>query len=219
MNGSIRPMMLLAAAICGLSLAAAPKSEAQTLVYRFSFKAEHGINFEVFDAAYFVVEGLGGGGTFVFTYRENGRDYYISAANSGTLFFCVAPGRNTGVVRASADAGGMQSHYLAMGELDGRISANLRGQKVSLGVAKSLNGWVLASDPEDEIVWNPMTRDLGMAGFASMRGRLEDRLTRDANRANLDVASAVESLIAGLERQGYENGAAPDEEETEEEAP
>jgi hypothetical protein len=211
-----RPILALAIGLT-LHFIAVADSVAQTLVYRFEIKREAGINFESFESAYFVVDGLGGEGTFVFTYREDGRDFYLAAANSGTLFFAVTPGEDKAVVRASAQAGGTQSHYLAVGDLDGRVSATFRGQKVTLGVAKTLNGRVMASDPEEDVEIVSPGQAVGVAGFATLKGHLDDRLTRDANRAQADVGKAVERLIGELERSGYENGDGEADSETSEE--
>ncbi|MBL9153773.1 MAG: hypothetical protein JNK37_14865 [Verrucomicrobiales bacterium] len=193
--------------LVGLWLCGASAAQAQTLVYRMEFRQASGsINFEMFDQAYFVVGGLGGEGTFIFTYREDGRDFYLTSSGGGTLFFAVRPGQDKAVIRATAENATGQSHYLAVGDLDGRISANLRGQRVTLGVSEKLTGWVLASDPEEDVEFTGPDSTLGVAGFATLRATLDHGRTRDANRANLDVAATVAALETELERSGFENG-------------
>lgn len=205
-------------AVCGLWFSSAAPADAQTLVYRMEFrKAPGSINFEMFDQAFFVVNGLGGEGSFIFTYREDGRDFYVTSSGGGTLYFAVRPGEDKAVIRATAENATGQSHYLAVGDLDGRISVNLRGQRVTLGVCERLTGWVLASDPETDVVFTGPEMTLGVAGFATLKANLDDSRTRDANRANLDVTQTVETLVAQLERQGYESGAPDDGGEEEEE--
>jgi hypothetical protein len=212
------PFSALLVAVCGLWFSSAAPADAQTLVYRMEFrKAGGSINFELFDQAFFVVGGLGGEGSFVFTYREDGRDFFVTSAGGGTLFFAVRPGQDKAVIRATAGSGSGQSHYLAVGDLDGRLSVNLRGQRVTLGVSEKLSGWVLASDPESDVAFTGPDMTLGVAGFATLKANLDDRRTRDANRANLDVAQTVAVLVAQLERMGFEDGAADDEGEEEEE--
>ncbi|MCB1086184.1 MAG: hypothetical protein KDM63_04005, partial [Verrucomicrobiae bacterium] len=133
-------------AAAGLWFAGSAESDAQTLVYKMDFrKAPGSVNFEMFDQAFFVVNGLGGEGSFIFTFREDGRDFYVTSTGGGTLFFAVRPGEDKAVIRATAENASGQSHYLAVGDLDGRISVNLRGQRVTLGVCEKLTGWVLAS--------------------------------------------------------------------------
>ncbi|MCB1233748.1 MAG: hypothetical protein KDM91_01595 [Verrucomicrobiae bacterium] len=193
----------------GLWLGLLNGASAQTLVYRMEFKKSgNSINFEMFDGAYFVVDGLGGTGSFVVTYREDGRDFYLSTADSGTLFFAVRPGKERAIVRATAQAGtDGESHYLAIGDLSSRITVNLRGQRVTLAVAPVLRGWVLASDPENDVEFPPADGSIGVAGFATLKATLDRDRTRAANRANSDTASALQTLIADLESRGYESGA------------
>ncbi len=199
---------LLAAVAFLLMTSAAPRAEAQVLVYRMEFsKTGNSINFQMYDQAYFVVDGLGGNGTFIVTYREDGRDFYLSSADSGELFFAVRPGAERAVIRAGAENGTAQSQYLLIGDLNSKISVNLRGQQVTLAVSTYLRGSAMASDSESGVDFLTADGSLGFAGFAHIEAWLDRNRTRSANRANQAVADVVADLIEDLENSGIEDGA------------
>ncbi len=208
---TLHPLLLAVAAVLGVLGWTAPRAEAQVLVYQMDFsKTGRSINFEIYDRAYFVVNGLGGDGTFIVTYRENGRDFYLQSEGSGELFFAVRPGSEKAVIRATADNGTAQSQYLLIGDLSSKISVNLRGQHVTLAVSPFLRGSALASDSEADVDFLSSDGSLGFAGFADIKAFLDRSRTRDANKANLDVSATVTNLITALENAGYEDGAADD---------
>lgn len=208
---SFLPSTLLAAVAFLFISAAAPRAEAQVLVYRMDFsKTGNSINFQMYDQAYFVVDGLGGTGTFVVTFREGGRDFYLASADSGELFFAVRPGAERAVIRASAENGSAQSQYLLIGDLNSKISVNLRGQRVTLAVSTFLRGSALASDSETDVEFLSADGSLGFAGFAHIEAWLDRDRTRSANRANLSVSDVVAELIEDLENRGIEDGSGDD---------
>lgn len=197
-------LFLCLAAGFGIFELGASKADAQVLVYRLDFKKSgRSINFDFFDAGYFVVDGLGGDGSFIATYREGGRDFYLEG--SGTMFFAVKPGAERAVIRASADNGSAESKYLMIGDLDDKISVNIRGQRITLAVSSFLRGSVLASDPEDGVDF-VRGNSIGFAGFADIKAHLDRIRTHRANRANLSVAQATSDLITSLENSGISDG-------------
>ena len=141
------------------------------------------MNFDFFDRGYFVVDGLGGIGTFILTYREDGRDFYLESADGGELFFAVRPGIEKAVIRAksAADSSTAESYYLMAGDLSSSITVNLRGQKVTLAVAPFLRGNALASDSETDVEFLSSESSIGFAGFATIKAYLDRTRTRAAN--------------------------------------
>jgi hypothetical protein len=191
--------------------ALADKADAQVVVYHVQFqKSGSSINFSFFDEAFFVAEGLGGSGSFIFAHVENGRDFYTVAEDSGEFFFATKPGTNRAVMRASADTNTALSHYLALGDLDGTVTMNQRGQHISFNVASCLEGHVLASDPETDEEFAASDGSIGFAGMASMKAQLDRGRTDEANAGNLTVAQTVLALIDELDRKGFEDSAAED---------
>ena len=205
-NSTLSVLSLLGLVLASL-LMTASKADAQVLVYKMDFaKSGRSINFDFYDQAFFVVDGLGGTGTFVVTYREGGRDFYLSSADSGELFFAVRPGAEKAVIRATAENGTAKSQYLLIGDLSSKISVSLRGQRVTLAVCPSLRGTALASDSEADVNFLASDGSIGFAGFANIKATLERTKTRNANKANQSVGEAVADLVTSLERQGIEDG-------------
>jgi hypothetical protein len=206
-----RPLGLLGAVLLLLGLQAA--ASAQVLVYRLEFeKAGSSINFDLYDSGFFAVEALGGSGSFVFTYRENGRDQYLRANDAGELFFAIKDDARRAVVRATADTDTALAHYLVHGQVNDSLSATVRGQKIRFRVATTLRGFVLASDSEQNATLTRADDDLGFAGTASMKALLQRGLTEAVNEEGLDPNGVIDLLVTKLEIQGYRNGA---KEETE----
>lgn len=200
-------LFLCLAAGFGIFELGASKADAQVLVYRLDFKKSgRSINFDFFDAGYFVVDGLGGEGTFIVTYREGGRDFYLSSEGAGELFFAVKPGAERAVIRANADNDTAQSQILLIGDLDDKISVNLRGQRITLAVSPFLRGSALASDSESGLDFLT-NNSIGFAGFADAKAYLDRIRTHLANRANLSVAETVSDLITSLENSGISDAA------------
>ena len=200
--------------LLAFTLLAGGVGRGQVLIYQMDFsKTDDGINFEIFDRAYFVGEALGGQGSFVFTYRENGRDFYTAAEDSGEIFYAVRKGDGKAVIRATAENGTALSHYLVTGDLKSTLSMNLRGQRVSFRVANHLRGMMLASDSEEDITFTPTDNTLGFSGSASIHGSLEHARTRNANKLNQSVSEAFQDLLDDLERMGISSDTEPEEPE------
>ena len=200
--------LLASAALAVVAWAAAPTSaDAQVLVYDVEFEEfDRSINFAFFERGFFVVEALGGNGSFVFTFEEEGRDFYLTAADAGELFFAVKPGMERAVMRASAVTDSAQTQYLIIGKLDSTVSFNLRGQRVSARVATRMTGNVLASDSEPDVEFTP-DAEIGFAGFAEMSAELNDKRTLEAKRTDQTVAGAVQGIIDELTELGFEDDA------------
>ncbi len=197
---------LLATVVAAAALfAGAEASQAQVLVYKMDFSKTGGsINFSFFDRAYFVVDALGGVGSFIFTYREDGRDFYLTAEDSGEMFFAVKPGEvERAVVRATATNGTAQSEYLAIGRLDRTVSFNPRGQRISAHVASTLRGNVLASDSEEDVSFE-FDKAIGFAGFAELKATLDETRTDSANRGDLTVSGTIAEIVDDLTGMGFE---------------
>jgi hypothetical protein len=208
---------LVGAAVLALSGLAMPlDADAQVLVYDVEFEElDRSFNFSFFEKAFFVVEALGGNGSFVFTFEDQGRDFYLSAADAGELFFAVKPDKERAVMRATASVDSAESEYLAIGDLDSSVSFNLRGQRVSARVATRLVGNVLASDSEPDVEFTPQA-EIGFAGFVEMTLKLNQQRTQNAKATDQTVEGAVEDLIEELERMGFEDDATRDDESIEE---
>lgn len=200
--------LLASAALAIVTWAAAPTSaDAQVLVYDLEFEEfDHSINFAFFERGFFVVEALGGNGSFVFTFEDEGRDFYLTAADAGELFFAVKPGMERAVMRASAVTDSAQTQYLVIGKLDSTVSFNLRGQRVSARVATRMTGNVLASDSEPDVEFTP-DAEIGFAGFAQMSAKLDEKRTLEAKRTDQTVAGAVQGIIDQLTELGFEDDA------------
>lgn len=208
---------LFAFLIAGLLWSGFQAASAQVLVYRLEFEKEgSSINLDLYDGGYFAVAGLGGAGSFVFTYNENGQDFYLRADDAGELFFAVKKDTSRAVIRATADSGTALAHYLVHGRVKDTVSASVRGQKISFKVAPSLAGYVVASDSEQNAEFSREDATLGFAGTASMKALLQRGLTDDINKEGLDPNGVIDLLIDKLERNGYINGLVEDD--TEEEA-
>jgi hypothetical protein len=200
--------LLASAALAIVSWAFAPTSaDAQVLVYDVEFEEfDSSINFTFFERGFFVVEALGGNGSFIFTFEDDGKDFYLTAADAGELFFAVKPGMERAVMRASAVTDSAQTQYLIIGKLDSTVSFNLRGQRVSARVATRMTGNVLASDSEPDVEFTP-DAEIGFAGFAQMSADLNEKRTLQAKRTDQTVAGAVQGIIDELTELGFEDDA------------
>lgn len=201
-------LWIIAAGMCWLG---GYSASAQVLVYRLEFeKAGSSINLDLYDGGFFAVEGLGGSGSFVFTYREDGKDFYLRADDAGELFFAVKPGVSRAVIRATADSVTALAHYLVHGRVKDSVSVNVRGQKITFKVAPSLEGYVLASDSEANAEFPREDGTLGFAGTASMKALLQRGMTDDVNKQNLDPNGVIDLLVEGLEGEGFSDGSVDD---------
>ena len=191
-------------------------ASAQVLVYRLEFeKAGNSINLDLYDGGFFAVEGLGGSGSFVFTYREDGKDFYLRADDAGEWFFAVKPGVSRAVIRATADSDTALAHYLVHGRVKDSVSVNVRGQKITFKVAPSLEGYVLASDSEANAEFPREDGTLGFAGTTSMKALLQRGLSEDINEQGLDPNGVIDLLVERLEERGFVNGVEENEEREE----
>ncbi len=188
---------------------------AQVAIYEMEFEREdRSINFSFFDGGFFVMDGLTGAGSFVFTFQEveNNRlkDLYITSENSAETFTAIKKGTRKAVVRATAQTTTGLSHYLAIGELEESLPVQLRGQELRFEVATTLRGYVLASDDESDVDFTDETETLGFAGLASMKMNLDRIRSLDANRLNQTTTETVAALVAELEDFGFEAEGAGD---------
>jgi len=199
---------------------AAMTASAQIATFRVSFSTDpNSINFSFFDGGYFVLNGLDGSGSLIFTYDEVEprtqavQERYVISEDAVQMFIAINKNQRKAVLRASAETETAISHYLAVGDLRERISLNLRGQRVSFTTPRLMKGYVLASDDESDAEF-PLQNgntDIGFAGMASVLIRLEDGRTKEANKANRTVSEEIEFLAAELERRGYEGPEEPEE--------
>ena len=87
---TIRAFLLLLVAV--FASFAAPKADAQVLVYRLDFAKGKGINYHIFETGFFVAPLLGGSGSFLLATNEDGRivhvknTYRISFNNLNLIF-------------------------------------------------------------------------------------------------------------------------------------
>ena len=168
----------------------------QVAVYEMEFEREdRSINFSFFDGGFFVMDGLTGAGSFVFTFQEvednRLKDLYITSENSAETFTAIKKGTRKAVVRATAQTTTGLSHYLAIGELEESLPVQLRGQELLFEVATTLRGYVLASDDESDVDFTDETETLGFAGLASMKMTLDRKRSLDANRLNRNTTEAA----------------------------
>ncbi len=199
----------------GLSFAAS----AQVAVYDLDFeKAERSINFSFFDGGYFVLDGLTGTGSFIFTYNEvrDGRrqPLYARSIDSAEAFTAVKGDTRKTVVRATATTETGLAHYLAFGSVNDQITANNRGQRITIDIARSLWGHVLASDDESDVQFEAGDQNIGFAGISTFDLRLDPDRTREANRTGDTASEALARLIEELEALGFVDDSDDGEEDT-----
>jgi hypothetical protein len=185
-------------------LASAPQAQAQALVYSLQIQPESGgINFHFYDSGFLVVPAQGGDASFIFTIEQDGRRSYASSEGGGRYFLALrSNGQQRAVFSSLSNLVGAQAAYLIHGETKDTLRLSVNRFTVSVPVAPTLRGHLLASD--DEAGAQPASDgSVGVAGSAAITARLDLTRTRQASDRALDVTATLAALIEGLEARGY----------------
>lgn len=178
-------------------------TQAQVLVYKLDLSNAKGINFHTFEGGYFVAPLLGGGGTFLLTTSEEGRQY-IESAEGGRLFTALGKdGERKAVVSAATGGGTATGSLVAYGDINHLVKVNSPTSTLTARVARTMNGTLVSADDESSAETTAANGTIGTVGVADVKISLDEEETNAANKDGLTLEQAVEHLKLELERQGY----------------
>ena len=200
--GSLGLLALVALAV----LLPALPGQAQVLVYKMSFKPLRQFNLDFYDSGYFVAPAKGGGGSFIFMVKDNGKRVY-NVTGSGD-FFPTKRANGQAYMAVRADVGttaatGANASYLAWGSA--WRTATLTGPtfKTRLKIATSIKGSAIASS--DELAEAAIRdKNVGFASTFDWRLMWDEDSTSEANTKGLTVAETITALTEKIENQGYD---------------
>ncbi|HSJ04919.1 MAG: hypothetical protein ACAI34_11185 [Verrucomicrobium sp.] len=189
----------------------------QVLVYQFQFSQEKGVNYHTFETGFFVVPVLGGKGSFILAAKEDRT--YITAADSGQMFPAGDGDTRKSVITATTSNGTARGQLVAIGLTSHELSITSPSVKLTVSVAKMLQGTAVFADSEGGTgKGGVLDSTFGSAGTSELRMTLEEGHTSRANDDGLDVAAALERLTKVIEAEGYgpatSSGASDQEDES-----
>ena len=197
---TIRAFLLLLVAV--FASFAAPKADAQVLVYRLDFAKGKGINYHIFETGFFVAPLLGGSGSFLLATNEDGKTY-TESSSGGKLFTAISGGDKKAVMSASTTSGTATGAYVAIGDINHTLHINSPTYSLSARVAKTLKGAAMAADDESTVTDTPFDHSIGTAGFSELTMVLDERETKRANENGNTIAQAITRLKTVLESEGF----------------
>ncbi|QQL44356.1 hypothetical protein [Sulfuriroseicoccus oceanibius] len=218
---------LFAVAFVWLVAGVLPAS-AQNLIYRIKIEPIRTMNLHFYNEGYFVCPVVGGEGTFIFAYRNNGVRSYNVVEEGGRLYFARKNDDIYSVVEASAVTRSEDPSVPTDGDDEDLVTSSSasfvcfgeatksKGFKTALSdfrtrVAPKLNGGTVAW-AEERAEGAEIPRHLGFAGVFDFFLKFEEGRTDDANHRNLTIDEIVDELTNQLRGQGYKDETVADDE-------
>ncbi|HRX55736.1 MAG TPA: hypothetical protein P5016_14565 [Verrucomicrobiales bacterium] len=192
----------LALLACFLLLLAAPRADAQVVIYRLEFsKVGPSVNYGFYHEAWVVAEATGGTASWVLVYQEGPHQKFVRVDAYGSYFQASHRGQVQGVIYATPGTNTPTSTFLALGE----ASSKVKSLVATVKVPKKLEGYTISGDSESELPFTVNEIDKGYAGSSKIKGELQSRMSSDANEDDLTVSETMDSVVASLKRKGYQD--------------
>ncbi len=210
-----------------LALAVLPiAANGQVVVYNVDFDAAGpSANYRGYDSGFFVMPLNGGNVDFVLQFQEGSTRYFVQAPELGTYFIATEGNERQGVIANATGTGTPVNFFMALGELDTTVSANISSTDAATNVTtttretaqlpKRLEGFILTADPSGAGIFDANS---GAAGASEISAAIDLVRTNSANLQGQTEQEVVAEIVAALERAGQQEFVVEIEEETEPDA-